>query len=217
MKFLRHWQSLTLPGGGLVILSSVLALCFAPVSTAQLSSPTDVAKLVYRRVPTLVLENQYIRTDSNKQAVESTLVSRIVQYHSSVKGRSPLYRIDWKTTLADYLGINEVIQPETYPGYAFLKKNPLQSDRASVQKLNAAQRNALVQSLVDAFTGSQTTASGAVKAPVPLPKVKPRPNPEPTYRPVLTPLAVPGSAGSLKTNPIGRPSAPSGGEAQFLK
>ncbi len=214
MQILRYWSSLT-RSGRVLLLSSAAALFFAPASFAQLSSPTDVAKLVYRRVPTLALENQYIRADSNKQAIESTLVSRIVQYHSSVKGRSPLYRIDWKTTLADYLGIHEVIQPETYPGYAFLKKNPLDSDRISVHKLNAAQRNALVQSLVDAFTGSQT-ASGAVKAPAPLPQAKPQPAP-PTYRPVLTPLAVPGSAGSLKTNPIGRPSTPSGGEAQFLK
>ena len=213
MQILRYWSFLT-RSGRVLLLSSAAALFFTPVSFAQLSSPTDVAKLVYRRVPTLALENQYIRTDSNKQAVESTLVSRIVQYHNTVKGRSQLYRIDWKTTLADYLGINEVIQPETYPGYAFLKKNPLESDRISVQKLNAAQRNALVQSLVDAYTGSQT-ASGAVKTPAPLPKAKPQP--APAYRPVLTPLAVPGSAGSLKTNPIGRPSTPSGGEAQFLK
>jgi hypothetical protein len=214
LQILRYWSFLTRSGGPLLLLSSAVALLFAPASFAQLSSPTDVAKFVYQRVPTLALENQYIRTDSNKQAVESTLVSRLVQYHSSVKGRSALYRIDWKTTLADYLGIHEVIQPETYPGYAFLKKNPLESDRASVQKLNAAQRNALVQSLVDAFTGSQT-ASGAVKAPAPSAPAKPQP--APAYRPVLTPLAVPGSAGSLKTNPIGRPSTPSGGEAQFLK
>ncbi len=214
MQILRYWSFLT-QSGRILLLSSAAALLFAPASFAQLSSSTDVAKLVYRRLPTLALENQYIRADSNKQAVESTLVSRIVQYHSSVKGRSPLYRIDWKTTLADYLGIHEVIQPETYPGYAFLKKSPLDSDRISVQKLNAAQRNALVQSLVDAFTGSQT-ASGAVKAPAPFPQAKPQPAP-PTYRPVLTPLAVPGSAGSLKTNPIGRPSTLSGGEAQFLK
>jgi hypothetical protein len=207
-----HGQFLNLFSRGLLLLSSATALFFAPVSFAQLSSPPDVAKFVYQRVPTLALENQYIRTDSNKQAVESTLVSRIVQYHNSVKGRSPLHRIDWKTTLADYLGIHEVIQPETYPGYAFLKKNPLESDLASVQKLNAAQRNALVQSLVEAFTGNQA-ASGVVKTPAPVPQAKP----EPTYRPVLTPLAVPGSAGSLKTKPIGRPSAPSGGEAQFLK
>ncbi len=215
MRILRYWSSLNRSGGGL-LLSSAVALLFAPVSFAQLSSPTDVAKLVYRRVPTLTLENQYIRTDSNKQAVESTLVSRIVQYHNSVKGRSPLFRLDWKTTLADYLGIHEVIQPETYPGYAFLKKNPLESDRTSVQKLNAAQRNALVQSLVDAFTGTQP-ASGAIKTPAPSTPSTKQPKPEPTYRPVLTPLAVPGSAGSLKTNPIGKPSTPSGGEAQFLK
>jgi hypothetical protein len=214
VKFHPHAKSLTSSSKKLLLLSSALVFLFAPTTLAQLSSPPDVAQFVYKRVPTLALENQYIRSENNKQAVESTLVSRIVQYHNSTKGRSPNNRLDWKITLADYLGINEVIQPETYSGYAFLKKNPLESDRAVIQKLNASQRNALVQALVDAFTGSRQTE--AIKPSTPsAPQAKPKSTP--AYRPTLNPLPAPGSANSLKTAPVGSPSAPSGGDAQFLK
>jgi hypothetical protein len=220
LNVLGYLQSCTRSRGELLFLSSLLVSLFAPPSFAQLSSPPDVAKFVYQRVPTLALENQYIRTETNKQAVESTLVSRLVQYHNSIKGRSPLYRLDWKITLADYLGLNEVIQPETYPGNAFLKKNPLESDRASIQKLNLSQRKALVQALADAFAGSPA-ASGTINptatpaASTSGPKAKPKSTS--TDRPILNPLAVPGSVDSLKTNPVGKTYTPGGGEAQFLK
>lgn len=211
----HHAKSLTFSSKKLLLLSSALVFLFAPTALAQLSSPPDVAQFVYKRVPTLALENQYIRSENNKQAVESTLVSRMVQYHNA-KGRSPNYRLDWKITLADYLGINEVIQPETYSGYAFLKKNPLESDRAAIQKLNTSQRNALVQALVDAYTGNRQTE--AIKpATLSAPQTKPKAKSTPTYRPTLNPLPTPGSANSLKTKPVGSPSAPSGGDAQFLK
>lgn len=214
MKILSQAQSLAYSGKKLLLLSGAVVLLFASTSSAQLTSPPDVAQFVYKRVPTLALENQYIRSENNKQAVESTLISRLVQYHNSTKGRSPNYRLDWKITLADYLGINEVIQPETYPGFAFLKKNPLESDRTVIQKLNASQRNALVQALVDAFTGSRATAAIKASTP-PVPQAKPKP--APAYRPTLNPLPAPGSANSLKTSPVGSPSTSGGGDAQFLK
>lgn len=214
MKILSQAQSLAYSGKKLLLLSGAVVLLFASTSSAQLTSPPDVAQFVYKRVPTLALENQYIRSENNKQAVESTLISRLVQYHNSTKGRSPNYRLDWKITLADYLGINEVIQPETYPGFAFLKKNPLESDRTVIQKLNASQRNALVQALVDAFTGSRATAAIKAFTP-PVPQAKPKP--APAYRPTLNPLPAPGSANSLKTSPVGSPSTSGGGDAQFLK
>jgi hypothetical protein len=219
VKLHHHAKSLTSSSKKLLLLSSALVFLFAPTTLAQLSSPPDVAQFVYKRVPTLALENQYVRSENNKQAPESTLVSRMVQYHS-IKGRSPLYRLDWKITLADYLGINEVIQPETFPGYAFLKKNPLDSDRAAVQKLNASQRNALVQALVDAFGGSRAAETIKPSAPsVPQTKSAPQAKPKstPAYRPTLNPLPAPGSANSLKTSPVGSPSTPGGGDAQFLK
>jgi hypothetical protein len=214
LKFLPSAQSLAPTRKKLLLLGSALVFFLAPNASAQLTSPPDVAQFVYKRVPTLAQENQYIRSENNKQAVESTLVSRMVQYHNSTKGRSPNYRLDWKITLADYLGLNEVIQPETYPGYAFLKKNPLESDRIVIQKLNASQRNALVQALVDAFTGSQATAAIKSSTP-PVPQAKPKP--VPAYRPTLNPLPTPGSANSLKTLPVGSPSTSGSGDAQFLK
>jgi hypothetical protein len=216
LKSRRSLQSFIPPRLGLLILGGALSFLLSPAAFAQLSSPTDVAQFVYQRMPTLAVENQYVRADNNKQAAESTLVSRLVQYHNAVKGRSPLYRIDWKITLADYLGINEVLEPETYPGRAFLKKNPIEGDLAVIQKLNSAQRNALVQSLVDASTGSQTASAPVRVSTPPAPQAKPSPKPT-VYRPTLTPLAAPGSADFLKPNPIGRPSTPGGGEAQFLK
>jgi hypothetical protein len=219
VKLYHRAKSLTSSSKKLLLLSSTLVFLFAPITLAQLSSPPDVAQFVYKRVPILALENQYIRSENNKQAVESTLVSRMVQYHNT-KGRSPNYRLDWKITLADYLGINEVIQPETYSGYAFLKKNPLDNDRAAIQKLNASQRNVLVQALVDAFTGSRQAEAikpSTPPAPQSKPKLAPTSKSTPTYRPTLNPLPAPGSADSLKTKPVGSPSAPSGGDAQFLK
>jgi hypothetical protein len=214
LKILRQASYLGRFGHKLLLIGSTVVLLSASTSFAQLTSPPDVAQFVYKRLPTLAQENQYIRSENNKQAVESTLVSRMVQYHNSTKGRSPNYRLDWKITLADYLGLNEVIQPETYPGYAFLKKNPLESDRTVIQKLNASQRNALVQALVDAFTGSQATAAIKSSTP-PVPQAKPKP--VPAYRPTLNPLPTPGSANSLKTLPVGSPSTSGSGDAQFLK
>ena len=39
-----------------------------------------------------------------------------------------------------------------YPGKDVLRSNPMEQDRAAIQRLNRAQRDALVQALVDVFT-----------------------------------------------------------------
>ena len=151
----RHQISLSLGVLGLVLAigfgaSHPLGLGASPV-WAQ--SPKTIAVQVYERVPNLPLENQYIRRETNRMAADSTLVSRLIQYHAFVKGRSTQFRLDWKITLADYLGLNERVLPETYPGYDFLKSNPINNDLTVVRQLNRAQRAALVQALVDAHTG----------------------------------------------------------------
>jgi hypothetical protein len=181
---------------------------------AQFQSPKEVAQFVYGRLPNFPLENQYVRLEGNKQATDSTLVSRFVQYHTSVKGRSPLYRLDWKVTLADYLGVNDYLQPETYPGHAFLKGSAMEKDAAIIQKLNRNQRNAMIQALVDGFGGNataSTTTSETETAPSPQPKAANEP-----YRPTLQPLASPEGSSVLKQPR--QPSSPkSTGEAQFLR
>jgi hypothetical protein len=171
-----------------------------------------VAQSVYRQIPSLPLENQYRRAENNQQAVDSTLVSRLLLYHTKVKGRLPLQRLDWKITLADYLGVNEFLQAETYPGHGFLKTNPMERDRTLIQSLNHAQRNALVQALVNSFS----SPTGAVAPPPNAPATSTAPSrPKSVAQPILPPLATPGSADLLK--PAVSPPPSSSGESQFLR
>jgi hypothetical protein len=210
---LNHPSRLILIGGAAFYAAM---LWLSPGKTlAQFQSPKDVAAVVYKRLPSFPLENQYIRVETKNQATDSTLISRLIQYHTSVKGRSPLYRLDWKITLADYLGVNDYLEDATYPGHAFLSKSAMEQDRALIQKLNRSQRNALVQALVDGFGGSVAT-NNLSEPSTPPPKPKSKPTEPEIYRPTLQPLAAPGGANSLKKSP--NPSKPSlGGEAQFLK
>jgi hypothetical protein len=191
-----------------------LAACaiqgFIPVASfAQVDTPGDLSQVVYKKLPNLPLENQYIRTQTNKPATESTLVSRLVQYHS-LKGRSPLYRLDWKITLADYLGVNDFLRPEIYPGNAFLKTSPLERDRKVIQALTQSQRNMLIGALVDGATGQDSSVS-VVEPATP---AQPKAAPEAPYKPTLAPLPAKGSSELLK--PAKKTDPKSAGNAQYL-
>ncbi|MBK1986000.1 hypothetical protein A0J48_000280 [Sphaerospermopsis aphanizomenoides BCCUSP55] len=124
---------------------------FISSAVAQRISPSDVWQLVYQQLPDLPKENQYLSKDTRKVAENNTLASRLIRYHIYVKGRSPIYRLDWKLTLADYLNANETIYEASYPGNDSLKQNPLAGDRTAIAKLTHNQRNNLVQTLVDIF------------------------------------------------------------------
>ena len=114
----------------------------------------DVWQQVYKQLPSLPKENQYINKETGKVAPENTLVSRLIRYHVYVKGRPVNYRLDWKLTLADYLGVNEVMEESRYPGHDTLRSNPIDGDRTAINRLNRAERDALVQTLVKIFNGS---------------------------------------------------------------
>lgn len=118
---------------------------------AQIIRSDDAWKKVYEQLPDFPKENQYINKETKRVAETDTLVSRLIRYHLYVKGRVPFYRLDWKLTLADYLEINGRMSEDNYPSSGKLNKNPLEGDIAAIQKLNLAQRNALVQALVNAF------------------------------------------------------------------
>jgi hypothetical protein len=120
-------------------------------AVAQRISPSDVWQLVYKELPELPKENQYISKDTGKVAENNTLANRLIRYHIYIKGRSPIYRLDWKLTLADYLNANETIYEASYPGNDSLKQNPLEGDRTAIAKLTRNQRNSLVQTLVNIF------------------------------------------------------------------
>jgi hypothetical protein len=123
-------------------------------AVAQSIRPDEVWQRIYQQLPDLPRENQYVNKESRKVDPSNTLIGRLIRYHLYVKGRSPLYRLDWKLTLADYLGVNESIIEETYPSSGTLAKNPQEADIAAVRQLNRAQRTALVELLVNAFMPS---------------------------------------------------------------
>ena len=124
---------------------------------AQQSAPQvrvqDAWKLVYEKLPDFPIENNYISKETGKIDPTNTLVGRLIRYHVFVKGRPPNYRFDWKLSLADYLGATpDYLVESVYPGKDVLRSNPMEQDRAAIQRLNRAQRDALVQALVDVFT-----------------------------------------------------------------
>ncbi|KHG42416.1 MAG: hypothetical protein HEQ20_14510 [Aphanizomenon flos-aquae KM1D3_PB] len=126
-------------------------LHIAPAA-AQIFTPSDVWQKVYQQIPDFPQENQYVSKVTGKIVATDTLASRLIRYHIYNKGRSPIYRLDWKLTLADYLDANETIYVDSYPGNDILTQNPLVGDRMVISKLTRRQRNNLVQVLVNIFS-----------------------------------------------------------------
>ncbi|MBP5974647.1 hypothetical protein HW132_18380 [Brasilonema sp. CT11] len=165
-----------------IILISLLLLSSSQPADAQRAIPGDAWQAVYQQLPDLPRENQYISKETGKVSENNTLVSRMIRYHSYLKGRPANYRLDWKLTLADYLGANEVMYETTYPGKDTLKKNPFDGDRAVIARLNRRQRDALVQALVNVFnpnsqstpTSTPTPSSSAPEKTTPTPRRLPK-------------------------------------------
>jgi hypothetical protein len=82
---------------------------------------------------------------------DNTLLGRFIRYHLYVARRSPNYRLDWKITLADYLGVNDWMRDEEYPGSSDLTLNPKDGDIDAIRSLNRTERDALVEELVSFF------------------------------------------------------------------
>ncbi|KAM3096750.1 hypothetical protein ACKFKF_21805 [Phormidesmis sp. 146-12] len=163
---------------GLLTGGTIAAEPSTPTTTR--SRVQDAWSKVYQQLPDLPLENQYINRETGKPDPNNTLVSRMVRYHQYIKGRPLVYRLDWKLTLGDYLGINEPMLESSYPGFDNLRKNPLESDRAAISRLTRRQRNALVQALVNVFNPS---ASQPIAPSVAKPVAKPQPTPTPAASP----------------------------------
>ncbi|BBD68469.1 hypothetical protein NIES4072_42190 [Nostoc commune NIES-4072] len=180
---LKPWQTLTaLMVVGVIVLGSGADksihknLFSIQPAYSQRVTPSDVWQLVYQQLPDLPRENNYISKENGKVAENNTLVSRLITYHIYTKGRAPIYRLDWKLTLADYLGANEIMYDSTYPGHETLRENPIEGDRKAITRLTRSQRNALVQVLVNIFNPTQNT-------PPPSPNATPSPNTSTTPQP----------------------------------
>lgn len=115
---------------------------------------TDLWSQVYEQLPDLPRENKYVSVETGQIDSENTLVGRLIRYHVYVKRRPPNFRFDWKLTLADYLGVNELMEESIYPGYDSLKENPIDGDRQAIETLTIAERNALVDLLVSLLGGN---------------------------------------------------------------
>jgi hypothetical protein len=141
-----------------ILLVLVMGIISAQPTLGQRISPGDVWQRVYQELPDFPKENKHISKETGKVATDDTLVRRLIRYHIYVKGRSPIYRLDWKLTLADYLGINEIMYENAYPGSDTLRDNPMDSDCTAISHLTRRQRNALVQVLVNIFNPSPQSA-----------------------------------------------------------
>ncbi len=164
-------------------------------AAAQFSVAKDAWRQVYQRLPNLPLENQYVSKETGKVDENNTLIGRLIRYHVFLKNRPPMYRLDWKLTLADYLDANEYLVEAQYPGAKDLRDNPMEGDRKAIEKLTRAQRDALVNVLVSIFK------TNSAQAPAPTSRERPSASPPPP-----TPA-----------NPSATPSRPKPGDAQLLK
>jgi len=163
----------------------------------------DIWREVQKQLPELPLENQYISSETGDINESNTLVRRMIEYHNFRKGRAPSSRFDWKLTLADYLGLHEVMSAENYPSARRLRTNPLVGDRTAIQSLNRQQRQQLINTLVSlydpripaAFFTSPTSVEAIPTAEPspPLPPIETSPT-----QPSPPPLSGPGAADLLR-------------------
>lgn len=148
----------------------------------------DVAAIVYQQLPYLPKENQYRRSETGEVDPNHTLISRFIRYHQDVKKRQTRYRLDWRITFADYLGANELIDPDKYPGKISLQTNPVTTDIKAIQGLNRRQRQEVVDLLALIYKPKASTANPNS------PQASPTPQAAPSVDPRKPSLGKPGDA-----------------------
>lgn len=185
---------LSLPGSLVWFASHSGSLLIGEPALAQRIRIDEIWQQVYQQLPELPLENQYVSRETGEVSVNNTLMNRLIRYHIYVKSRPPNYRLDWKLTLADYLGVNEKMDPDLYPSGTALRENPMPGDVRAIQNLNRAQRDELVNLLVMLFTPA---ASAPTVSPSPMPTPSPAPV-QPTEPPRFPQQPQPGDAQLLQ-------------------
>ncbi|NET36318.1 MAG: hypothetical protein F6K19_30555 [Cyanothece sp. SIO1E1] len=158
---------------GLIILFSALPTLTSPelgestIGTLLSPKPAmaqsvrlrNVWQQVYQQLPDFPREDHYISSKTGDAVPNNTLVSRLISYHHYVKNRPLNYRLDWKLTLADYLGVNEYIEETQYPSADSLESNPMAGDIAAINSLSRSQREALVEVVVNIFNPNSATST----------------------------------------------------------
>jgi hypothetical protein len=106
----------------------LLSVALISPAVAQTYRPEVAAASVYQQIPDFPKANQYRLKDRKEVDPNNTLVSRLIRYHQDVKKRPTPYRLDWQLTMGDYLGVNEQMLSERYPGAGLLTSSPMEAD-----------------------------------------------------------------------------------------
>ncbi len=178
----------------IIALILFLVIIYFYPAASQSIRPELVSQKVYESLSYIPLENKYISSETGQIAVENTLITRFVRYHQDVKKRPTIFRLDWKLTIADYLGANEPIKEERYPGRTTLTVNPMEKDIAAIGALNLRQRNELIDLIVSVYnpqSPKKTPDNNSSPPPSPEPTTTPTPSPR------KPPLSQPGDADLL--------------------
>ncbi|MGG6293541.1 hypothetical protein ACQ4M4_03870 [Leptolyngbya sp. AN02str] len=181
-----------------------LGLSSAALAQSYVRNVDEVTTLVYEQFPELLeAPNEQQATDQNLRA---TFIYRMVRYHI-LRARSPIHRLDWKLTLADYLGINETILPEYYDRIGNYTVEDLEQDQAAIAALSRPQREALITTLVTIYnpTTSEQLSSPRPAAPTSDPL-------QSTEQPPPSSSPLPPGMGSTQV----LPQEPRPGDAQLL-
>lgn len=119
-----------------------LGLLWFALPAIALPTPSQATEAVYQALPDL---------PKGPGEGKQNLIRRLITYHDYIKGRSSYARFDWKLTLADYLGYNDPIRPEEYPGREDLPSNPYLADQRLIDQLTRSQREVLIQTLLKIY------------------------------------------------------------------
>jgi len=164
--FLLGWGLVLILEGGWWAKAS-WSQAVSPPPLGETLTIEAVAALVYEKLPSLPKENTYRRRENGEVASDHTLVSRLIRYHRDIQKRPTRYRLDWKLTLADYLGAYRPMELERYPGATTLQDNPLPKDTQVIQSLNRQQRDGLVAVLVAIYRPATPLTPPKAAAPAP--------------------------------------------------
>lgn len=145
-----------------------------PPVQAETIRVETAAETVYQKLPSFPKDNQYVRKETGQVDPDFTLINRLIRYHEDLKKRSTVFRLDWQITLADYLGVNEAIKEDRYPGSSTLTANPMESDIQTIRQLNRRQRQELVDVLVSIYTPKPKPAENSSSQTEPNPTASPR-------------------------------------------
>jgi len=137
--------------------------------------PESVAVTVYQTLTYLPKNNDYRRLETGEVSPDSTLISRFIRYHQDVKQRSTEFRIDWQLTMADYLGVNEPIKADRYPGHLTLQTNPMEADIKSIRSLKRSQRRSLLDLIVSIYAPPITPSPAQTPSNTPNPVTPSKP------------------------------------------